>query len=64
VLQARDGIKDLPAVQQNRFLNLPYGVWTSSPLNIDAAEQVRKALEGWGLVPPSALQPAFDDTAP
>jgi iron complex transport system substrate-binding protein len=64
VLRARDGIKDLPAVRQNRFLDLPYGLWTSGPLNIDAAEQVRKALEGWGLVPPSVLQPAFDDTAP
>jgi iron complex transport system substrate-binding protein len=64
VLKARDGIKDLPAVQQNRFLNLPYALWTSGPLNIDAAEQVRKALEGWALVPPSTVHPPFDDTAP
>jgi iron complex transport system substrate-binding protein len=64
VLRARDGIQDLPAVQQDRFLNLRYGLWTSGPLDIDAAEQVRKALEGWGLVLPSAVRPVFDDTAP
>jgi iron complex transport system substrate-binding protein len=51
VLTARDGIKELPAVAQGRFLNLPYALWTSGPLNIDAAEQVRKALEGWQLIP-------------
>lgn len=51
VLRARAGVKDLPAVKEGRFLNLPYALWTSGPLNIDAAEQARKALEGWGLVP-------------
>lgn len=61
VLTTRDGIKDLPAVAQGRFLNLPYALWTSGPLNIDAAEQVRKALEGWKLVPTSTIQPPFDD---
>lgn len=61
VLQARDGVRDLPAVREGRFLNLPYALWTSGPLNIDAAEQVRAALEGWGLVPASALTPAADD---
>lgn len=61
VLKGRDGIKDLPAVQQERFLNLPYALWTSGPLNIDAAEQVRAALESWGLVPASGITPKFDD---
>lgn len=61
VLKARDGIRDLPAVAQERFLNLPYALWTSGPLNIDAAEQVRAALEGWGLVPASGLTPKADD---
>lgn len=51
-------------MQQNRFLNLPYALWTLGPLNIDAAEQVRKALEVWGLVSPSTVHPLFDDTAP
>jgi iron complex transport system substrate-binding protein len=51
VLRARAGVKDLPAVKEGRFLNLPYALWTSGPLNIDAAESARKALEGWGLVP-------------
>lgn len=60
-LRNRDGVKDLPAVQQSRFLNLPYALWCSGPLNIDAAEQIRKALEGWQLVPPSTITPKFDD---
>ncbi|GAY07113.1 ABC transporter substrate-binding protein [Pseudonocardia sp. N23] len=60
-LRNRDGVRDLPAVQQGRFLNLPYALWTSGPLNIDAAEQIRKALEGWQLVPASTITPEFDD---
>lgn len=60
-LTSRAGIDMLPAVQERRFLNLPYALWTSGPLNIDAAEQVRKALEGWGLTPPSSIQPLFED---
>jgi len=51
VLRAHPATKDLPAVTQERFLNLPYAMWTSGPLNIDAAEQVRLALEKWGLAP-------------
>ncbi|GEL21743.1 ABC transporter substrate-binding protein [Pseudonocardia sulfidoxydans NBRC 16205] len=61
VLRSRAGIRDLPAVQQGRFLNLPYAMWTSGPLNVDAAEQIRKALEGWQLVPASGITPKFDD---
>ncbi|WP_020667835.1 ABC transporter substrate-binding protein [Amycolatopsis nigrescens] len=60
-LKSRAGINELPAVTAGRFLNLPYALWTSGPLNIDAAEQVRKALEGWGLVPTSAITPRFHD---
>jgi len=59
--RSRDGVKDLPAVSQGRFLNLSYSMWTSGPLNLDAAEQLRKALESWGLAPPSAITPPFDD---
>lgn len=51
VLKANPATKDLPAVKDGRFLNLPYALWTSGPLNIDAAEQVRDALEKWGLAP-------------
>ncbi|PZG07299.1 ABC transporter substrate-binding protein [Nonomuraea aridisoli] len=63
LLTSRAGIKDLPAVAERRFLNLPYALWTSSPLNIDAAEQIRKALERWRLVPESTITPPFDDRA-
>lgn len=53
VLRANPATRDLPAVREGRFLSLPYAMWTSSPLNIDAAERVRAALEDWGLVPRS-----------
>ena len=51
VLRAHPATRELPAVKQERFLNLPYAMWTSGPLNIDAAEQVRASLEEWELVP-------------
>lgn len=51
VLRANPATRDLPAVAEERFLNLPYAMWTSGPLNIEAAEDVRSALEGWNLVP-------------
>ena len=53
VLQANPATRDLPAVTQERFLNLPYAMWTSGPLNIDAAELVRATLEDWDLAPAS-----------
>lgn len=34
-------------------------MWVSSPLNIDAAEHVRKGLEKFGLVPESDIEPAM-----
>lgn len=51
VLRANPATRDLPAVREGRFLNLPYAMWTSGPLNIDAAEEVRAALEEWDLAP-------------
>ncbi|KRB73101.1 iron transporter [Nocardioides sp. Root190] len=51
VLKANPATRDLPAVKEDRFLNLPYAMWTSGPLNIDAAEEVRATLEKWGMVP-------------
>jgi iron complex transport system substrate-binding protein len=56
VLRARAGVRDLPAVREGRFLNLPYAMWTSGPLNIEAAEQAREALERWDLVPDSGVE--------
>ncbi|MCX2729519.1 ABC transporter substrate-binding protein [Saccharopolyspora sp. NFXS83] len=61
MLKARPGINRLRAITEERFVNLPYALWTSGPLNIDAAEQVREELERWGLVPPSSITPRFDD---
>lgn len=61
MLRAKPGINRLRAVVEQRFLNLPYPMWTSGPLNIDAAEQVRKQLERWNLVPASGIEPRSDD---
>jgi iron complex transport system substrate-binding protein len=51
ILKAHPATRNLPAVKQERFLDLPYVMWTSGPLNIVAAEDVRAALEKWRLVP-------------
>ena len=32
-------------------------MWTSGPLNIDAAEHLRVSLEKWGLEPKSSIKP-------
>jgi iron complex transport system substrate-binding protein len=61
LLERRAGVKDLPAVKAQRYLNLPYALWTSGPLNIDAAEQMRAALETWNLAPKSGITPKFND---
>lgn len=62
LLESNPSTRDLPAVKNRRFLNLPYAMWVSSPLNIDAAEQLRYQLEQWSLVPSSTLgKPTHDD---
>ncbi|AZA09438.1 ABC transporter substrate-binding protein [Corynebacterium pseudopelargi] len=58
-LKKNPATKNLPAVKEERFINLPYAMWTSGPLNIDAAEHVRKALEYFKLVPESDIEPAL-----
>lgn len=55
ILRENPATKDLKAVKENRFINLPYVMWTESPLNVDAAEHVRKALEKFGLQPKSEI---------
>lgn len=60
VLKANPASRDLPAVKENRFVNLPYAMWVSGPLNIDAAEWVRRSLEHFGLAPESGIEPALD----
>lgn len=56
-LKTNPATKDLPAVMEDRFINLPYAMWTSGPLNIDAAEYLRRGLEFYTLVPPSDVEP-------
>lgn len=60
LLKANPVTRDLPAVQENRFINLNYAMWVSSPLNVDAAEIVRKAMERFQLVPESTITPALE----
>lgn len=44
VLKNHPAAKNLRAVQEENFINLPYALWTSGPLNIDAAEQLHAEL--------------------
>lgn len=60
ILKENPVTKDLPAVKENRFINLPYAMWTSGPLNIDAAEHVRKGMEKFNLAPKSDIKPALE----
>lgn len=62
VLKANPASANLEAVQEERFVNLPYALWVSSPQNIDAAEWVRLAAEHYDLVPPSGIEPTLDIT--
>ena len=55
VLESNPATKNLEAVKQKRFVNLPYAMWTSGPLNIDAAEYMRKAYEKFDLMPKSDI---------
>lgn len=61
-LKANPASKNLAAVKEERFVNLPYAMWTSGPLNIDAAEIVRASLEHYKLQPASEVKPALDIT--
>ncbi|SDK69125.1 iron complex transport system substrate-binding protein [Nocardioides sp. YR527] len=60
VLQAHPASRDLTAVKEQRFVNLPYAMWVSGPINIDAAEWVRRSLEHFGLAPESGIEPRLD----
>lgn len=60
ILKSNPATKDLPAVQQNRFINLPYVAWCSGPMNIDAAETLRKYLEQHHLAPASSVTTEFN----
>lgn len=44
VLKNHPAAKNLRAVREENFINLPYALWTSGPLNIDAAEQLHAKL--------------------
>ena len=61
-LEANPATKDLKAVKEKRYVNLPYAMWTSGPLNIDGLEYVRYALEHYGLQPESGIKPKLDIT--
>lgn len=60
VLRSNPASRNLTAVRENRFVNLPYAMWVSSPLNIDAAETLRWVLEKHNLAPRSGVTPRLD----
>lgn len=61
-LEANPASRNLTAVKEKRYVNLPYAMWVSSPLNIDAAEWVRQAAEHWGLLPETDIRSDLDIT--
>lgn len=61
-LKANPASRDLAAVKAERFVNLPYAMWVSGPLNIDAAEWVRRSVEHFGLAPKTPIAPTLDIT--
>lgn len=61
-LRSNDATKNLTAVKEGRFVNLPYAMWTSGPLNIDGAEYIRTSLEHYGLQPASDVRTHLDIT--
>lgn len=63
LLEANPATKNLPAVKNRRFVNIAYPAWTSSPLNVDAAETLRQSLEKYRMVPASGIKPRHDVTA-
>ncbi|RRD45921.1 ABC transporter substrate-binding protein [Tessaracoccus sp. OH4464_COT-324] len=60
ILKEHPVSKDFPAVAEERFVNLPYALWTESPMNIDAAEYLRKAFEQHKLAPESDVKIHLD----
>lgn len=60
VLKNHPASQNLRAVRENRFINFPYAMWVSSPLNIDGAEILRTVLEEHGLAPRSEIEPSLD----
>ncbi|MDP9794215.1 iron complex transport system substrate-binding protein [Catenuloplanes nepalensis] len=62
VLKANPASRNLRAVKEERFVNLPYALWVSGPMNIDSAEWVRKSVEHFGLAPASDITPTLDLT--
>ncbi|WP_240630826.1 ABC transporter substrate-binding protein [Mycolicibacterium sp. GF69] len=61
-LRSNPASRNLTAVRESRFINLPYAMWVSSPLNIDSAEILRSVLEKHGLAPRSGITPTLDVT--
>src|SRR5699024_6282438 len=59
-LKTNPATKDLPAVREGRFLRLPAPMLLGTPLMIDSAELLRKALEDEGLAPESSIEPELE----
>jgi len=59
-LKTNPATKDLPAVREGRFLRLPAPMLLGTPLMIDSAELLRKALEDEGLAPESEIEPELE----
>lgn len=59
-LESNPASKNLTAVREKRYVNLPYAMWTSGPLNVEGAEYMRMALEHWELAPKTDITSKLD----
>jgi len=59
-LKTNPATAELTAVQQDRFVRIPGLMTRGTPLNVDAAETLRQALEQHDLVPESSITPELE----
>lgn len=61
-LESNPASKNLKAVKEKRYVNLPYAMWCSGPLNVEGAEYIRMAMEHFGLAPKTDIKSDLDLT--
>jgi len=59
-LKENPATKNLDAVKESRFIRIPRVMVLDTPLMIDSAELLRKALEDEGLAPESEIEPELE----
>lgn len=61
-LETNPASKNLKAVKEKRYVNLPYAMWVSGPLNLEGTEYIRMAMEHFGVAPKTDIKSDLDLT--